>query len=105
MRLPVAAIASLTPVLSALIACPVAAAPRCQLHGRPRLEGRLAGAGGPSVLAPAVDARLGEDIDVFITAPGTLNGRAVLFSESGARGRVSWVAAGCPRADVTWRRV
>jgi hypothetical protein len=105
MRFPVAAIAGLAPVLSAVIACPAAAAPQCQLHGRPHLEGRLAGAGRPSALAAAVDARLGEAIDVFITAPGTLNGRAVLFSESGARGRVSWVTAGCPRAEVTWRRV
>jgi len=108
MRSSVVARAGLSALAAAVVvvaARPAAAAPRCQLHGRPRLEGRLAGAGGAAPLGAAVDARLGEAIDVFVTAPGALNGRAVLFSESGARGRVSWNAAGCPPAGVTWRRV
>jgi hypothetical protein len=88
------------------------AAPRCQLAGRPWLEGRLAGAADTAPAravdtapARAVDARLGQAIDVFFTAPGRLDGRAVVFSESGARKRISWTRAGCAPVDIAWRRV
>ena len=79
------------------------AAPRCELGPHAWLEGRVAG--DSEQLARAVDARRGETLDVFVAAPGRLDGRAVVFGESGARGRVSWNGAGCPDAKVSWRRV
>jgi hypothetical protein len=95
--LAVATVAGLGPAAQAQ------AAPRCQLRGRPRLEGRISG----TAAAPGrtVDARLGETVDVFFTAPGRLDGRAVVFSDSGARGRTSWARAGCPAIALDWRRV
>jgi hypothetical protein len=79
------------------------AGPHCQLGGGAWLEGRVTGSRAP--LARSVDAWLGDTVDVFLTAPGRLDGRAVVFSESGAPRRVSWAAAGCPAVDVSWSRV
>ncbi len=76
---------------------------RCELRGDARVVGRLAGAQGRA--RAAVDARLGESIEVFVQVPGRLDGRRVVFSEDGARGHVSWVDSGCPPAEVRWRRV
>lgn len=94
-------------------AAPARGAPRCELRGRPYLEGRLSVSGRApvtssaplSALSRVVDLQFGQSLDVFLVAPGRLEGRAVLFSESGGRGRVSWVAAGCPKVDVVWSRV
>jgi hypothetical protein len=87
-----------------MVAAPAAyAGPRCQLGASAWLEGRVAGGSAP--LARSVDARLGETVEVFLTAPGRLDGRPVVFSESRARGRVSWTAAGCPAVEVAWSRV
>src|SRR5262249_53926546 len=61
------------------------AASRCELRGKPWIEGRVRGSRG---LLRAVDARRGEEIEVFVAAPGRLNGRAVVFGEG--RGRVPW---------------
>jgi hypothetical protein len=86
----------------ALVAASTAgAAPVCHLRGRPWLEGRVRS----GVPARAVDARIGERIEVFLVAPGRLDGRAVLFSDDGRRGRVSWAHAGCGPMEIAWRRV
>ncbi|HZS40977.1 MAG TPA: hypothetical protein VFF06_29315, partial [Polyangia bacterium] len=77
------------------------AAPRCQLAGKPWLEGRVAGGGRVS---RAVDAKLGEEIEVFVAAPGRLDGKAVVFGESRAPGRTPWPSA-CGALEVAWRRV
>lgn len=79
------------------------AGPRCALAGTPWLEGRVQGQETP--LARQVDARRGETIEVHVAAPGRLEGRRVVFSDSGAPGRVSWTASGCPAAGLRWRRV
>jgi hypothetical protein len=80
----------------------VAAAPsRCQILGRPYLEGRVR---GTRELHRAVDARMGETIEVFVSVAGRRDGRAVRFSESGAPGRTSWQGCGAPW-NVRWRRV
>jgi len=73
------------------------AQPRCALTGAPWLEGRV-GAARP---ARAVDARLGEEIDVLVAAPGRLGGRSVVFGA--APGRTSWER--CGEVVVHWRRV
>ena len=78
-------------------------APDCRLRGRPWLEAKVAGATTP--LERAVDARLGETIEVFVVAPGFLDGRAVQFSEAPGRRHVSWRAAGCGPMAVAWRRI
>lgn len=80
-------------------------APRaqCELRGAPRVVGRLAGAEGRT--SSAVDARLGETVEVFVEVAGRLDGRRVLFSEDAAPGRVSWVDSGCPPAELRWQRV
>lgn len=75
----------------------------CELRGEPRVVGRLAGALGR--VSSAVDARLGETVEVFVEVAGRLDGRRVLFSEDGARGHVSWVDSGCPPAELRWQRV
>jgi hypothetical protein len=79
------------------------AATRCEFAGTPWLEGRVAQA--KSALSRTVDARLGETIEVFLAAPGRLDGRKVTFSESGNRQRQSWKGAGCPEANVHWSLV
>jgi hypothetical protein len=83
------------------------AEPRCELGKSPWLEGRVEGRHNDQKAKPAraIDARAGETIDVFLASPGRLNGRAVVFGESGAAGRVSWAQAGCGPSVVTWRRV
>jgi hypothetical protein len=90
-------------VLLLVFARQASGAPRCELGAHAWLEGRVAA--GSEKLARAVDARRGETLDVFVAVPGKLDGRAVVFGESGARGRVSWTGAGCPGATVSWRRV
>jgi hypothetical protein len=104
-----------------------AAAPSCELRGRPWIEGRVrslpppatgaAGAiGVPATTAspaPArvpvpsrvVEARSGESIEAFVVMPGTLDGRPVVFSEDGSPGRVSYRGSGCAPLQVAWRRV
>lgn len=90
------------PFLLAALAASAAAAPVCHLRGRPFLEARVRGAAGEG--ARAVDARLGEELEVGLMAPGTLDGRPVVFGEWG-RGRVSFAGAGCGALHVSWRRV
>src|SRR5579864_6357697 len=76
------------------------AQPVCRLVGRPWLEGRVHGVPtGQVPLSRAVDARLGEEIDVFLAAPGRLGKRAVVFGESGPH-RVSWTRSGCPAVQI-----
>ena len=89
-------------VLLVGLAREAAAAPRCELGARAWLEGRVAS--GSEKPARAVDARRGETLDVFVAVVGKLDGRAVVFGDSGARDRVSWIGAGCPDATVSWRR-
>jgi hypothetical protein len=86
-----------------LLAPAVRAAPRCELRDRPWLEGRVRGSG--LATARSVDARAGEELEVFLVAPGVLDGRRVEFSEAPGRDRVSWAGAGCGRLAVSWRRV
>lgn len=84
-----------------------ATAARCEPRGEPWLEARIVGALGPP--ARAVDARAGDEIEVFLVLPGTLDGRPVVFSEAASptrpRGRASWTQAGCGDLQVSWRRV
>lgn len=80
-----------------------AAAPRCELRGTPTLEGRLRGS--RDAPAPAIDARLGQELEVFLVMPGLLDGRKVVFSEDGGRGRVSWTGSGCGPMQVQWHRI
>ena len=80
-----------------------ATTPTCTLRGGPWLEGRVRGHQGAT--AKAVDARIGESVEVFVMLPGTLNRRPVLFSEDGRPGHVSWSASGCPALAVAWRRI
>lgn len=87
-----------------------AAEPRCSLRGQPYLEGRVRSAPGsgavkPTATARAVDARLGQEIEVFVNLPGLLAGRPVIFSEDGAPGHVSWTASGCEPISVAWSRL
>jgi hypothetical protein len=82
---------------------PASAKPTCELRGKAWLEGRLHDSSRPP--RNTVDARLGEEIEVFVAASGHLGGRPVIFSESGVRGRVSWLRSGCGPLQVTWRRV
>ena len=82
------------------LTAPVRAAPTCALDGRAFLEGRALGTRG---VARAVDARLGEKVEVFVAAPGRIDGRPVIFGESGAPGRTSF--AGCGPVSGAWRRV
>lgn len=84
-----------------LLAVPARAlAARCELVGTPWIEGRVAlGSRGR-----AVDAQLGQTIRVFVAAPGRLDGRKVVFGESGSD-RVSWERAGCPAAPIAWANV
>lgn len=77
------------------------AAPRCQLRGRPYLEGRVRG--GDPRTSRVVEARAGEEIEVFLVLPGTLDGAPVLFSE--APGKRSFSGAGCGALSVSWYRV
>lgn len=79
------------------------AAPRCELSGAPWLGGRVSG--GTDRLARQVDVRAGAAVDVHLVTPGRLDGRAVIFSDAGDPGQVSWSAAGCPKVQVHWRRV
>ncbi|HEX2572678.1 MAG TPA: hypothetical protein VH877_24225 [Polyangia bacterium] len=84
-------------------AVPASAQPPCELRGKAWLEGRVLGSAQPP--RNPVDARLGEEIEVFVAASGHLGGKPVTFSESDARGRVSWLRSGCGPLQVTWRRV
>jgi len=71
------------------------------MTGTPFLEGRV----GDKVAARTVDAKLGEVLEVFVAVPGTLGGKATVFGDSGARGRVSFGDAGCGVPSVSWQRV
>src|SRR4051812_31338674 len=71
------------------------AAPRCELAGQPYLEGRVRSGGNATHAARAVDARLGQEIEVFVVAPGLFAGRKVIFSEDGSNGHVSYLQSGC----------
>ncbi|MEZ4453770.1 MAG: hypothetical protein R3B09_30220 [Nannocystaceae bacterium] len=77
--------------------------PRCELHGAPTLVARVRGVDGRASVR--VDATLGETVDVFLRAPGRLDGRAVTFADDGEAGHVSWTEAGCPAATLRWRRI
>jgi len=81
------------------------ASPRCELTGTPWLEGRLLRAIPAWSTARVVDARIGETVDVFVAAPGRLDGRTVIFGESGDRSRRSWTAASCPDVNIGWSSV
>lgn len=87
-----------------------ASPPRCELRGEPTLAGRLRGPDGAAPAAPvatalAVDARLGQELEVFLVMPGLLDGRKVVFSEDGGRGHVSWTGSGCGPLEVRWHRI
>lgn len=91
-------------VLAALVvAAPrIARAARCELTGAPQLLGRVA---GDQALAREVDVVAGAAIDVHLIVPGRLDGKPVVFAETGAKNHVSWAGAGCPAAQIRWRRV
>src|SRR5690606_20073828 len=78
-------------------------APRCELRGAPSLAARVRG-DEARARAP-IDARAGETLEVFVRAPGRLDGEAVIFADDGEAGHVSWSAAGCPPATLRWSRV
>ena len=84
--------------LLVILITPARAASRCELRGKPWIEGRIRGTRG---MLRATDARRGEEIEAFVAAPGRLNGRAVVFGEG--RGRVPW--SDCGPIDIAWRRV
>ncbi|MBZ5708764.1 hypothetical protein K7C98_05820 [Nannocystis pusilla] len=86
----------------ALLAPQLARAARCELTGAPSLLGRAAGS---DVLAREVDVLRGTAIDVYLVVPGRLDGKPVLFADTGAAHHMSWRTAGCPAARVRWRRV
>ena len=88
--------------LALCAATPTLGAPRCALSGNDFLEGRIVGEGP---LASVVDARREQKIEVFVAAPGRLDGRAVIFGDSGVRGRVVFATSGCGPVAVSWRRV
>jgi len=90
---------SLVVLACLVVAAPVRAAPTCALGGSAFLEGRVGGA--PA--SRTVDARRGEDIEVFVAAPARLDGRAVVLGDSGAPGRVPW--SRCGAVEVAWRKV
>ncbi len=77
--------------------------PVCELRGEPELWGRIRGAEGR--LSRVVNARQGQTVEVFIRAPGRLDGRRVLFSEDGLAGHVSWLDSACAEAKIRWSRV
>lgn len=77
------------------------AAPRCSLRGRPYLEGRVRG--GDPRPSRVVEARAGEEVEVFLVLPGFLDGAPVLFSE--APGKRSFSGSGCGPLSVSWYRV
>src|SRR5438270_10185345 len=88
-------------ILCVLIFAGVAqAAPRCRLEGKPWLEGRVVASGR---FARAVDARLGQEVEVFVAAPGRLDGARVVFGDAPMRGRTPWPSECAPQ--VAWRRV
>lgn len=82
---------------------PTRAAPRCELRGTPYLEGRVRG--GTAGTSRAVDARLGQEIEIFLMMPGLLSGRPVIFSEDGAPFHVSYLRSGCEPLTVRWSRI
>jgi hypothetical protein len=68
--------------LAVVLVCATSAyAAPCRLTSEPWLEGRV-GAAHPQ---RTVDARLGDEIEVFVAAPGRLGGRKVVFGESPGR--------------------
>jgi hypothetical protein len=77
-------------------------APRCELRGQPHLEGRVR---GTSPTARAVDARLGQELEIFLIMPGLFEGRPVIFAEDGAAGHVSYLRSGCQPLIVSWSRI
>lgn len=79
------------------------AAPACAITGAPSLKGRVRGAATP--LSAAVDAKSGQELDVFLLWPGTLNGKKVVFSEDEGDGRVSWTKNSCPSLEISWQRI
>ncbi|MCA9635654.1 MAG: hypothetical protein KC420_06440, partial [Myxococcales bacterium] len=90
-------------VVAGLAPAPASAAPRCELRGEPTLVAKSRDTDArPRV---HVDATIGETIDVFLRAPGRLDGRAVIFADDGEPGHVSWEAARCPAATLRWRRI
>ncbi|MCY0986847.1 hypothetical protein OV203_06925 [Nannocystis sp. ILAH1] len=91
-------------LLAVLFAAPrlVHAAARCELTGPLALLGRVAGSDG---LAGELDVRRGDAIDVHLVAPGRLDGKPVLFSDTRAARHVSWSGSGCPEVQIRWRRV
>lgn len=84
-----------------LLLAPAAAGAECKLDGPAWLEGRIAG--GRPATARAIDARIGETIDVFVLARGKLDGRKVVFADDDRAGHVGWSA--CGPLTVEWRRV
>jgi hypothetical protein len=77
-----------------------ALAARCELTGTPWIEGRIAS----GARARAVDAQLGQTIRAFVAVPGRLDGRKVVFGESGSD-RASWGGADCPAVQIAWSNV
>lgn len=85
--------------LFAATTTPALAVPLCTLTGRPFLEGRVEGTRARA--GHLVDARIGERVEVFVSAAGRLADRAVVFGD--AEGRTPW--SRCGAVDVAWRRV
>ncbi len=71
----------------------------CTLTARPFLEGRIEGTSAKP--ARVVDARVGERVEVLVSAAGRIDGRAVIFGD--AEGRTPW--SRCGEVEVAWRRV
>jgi hypothetical protein len=83
-----------------LLAAGARAAPECRVRGQPWLEGRVVGTHARA--ARAVDARRGQELEVFLVAAATVDGRRGVLSDDGARGHRAWSGCG---ARVEWRRV
>ncbi len=87
--------------LAAVAAASSAQAADCRLDGDAWIIGQV----GAAPAARAVDARIGETITAYVVAPGTRDGRRVLFSDAPGRRYTRWADAGCGAATVSWRRV
>lgn len=74
---------------------------RCQLSGAPWLEARV---GDGKLATKAIDARIGETIDVFVAQPARLDDKVVVLGESG-KGRVPFTACGDGAVKLAWRRI
>ena len=84
-------------VAAALLVMAGRAQAECTLVGQPWLEARMR---GQRRTARAVDARLGQEIEVLVAARVRSHGRSVTLSDAGR----AWAEEGCT-ATVAWHRV